>query len=144
MCFENYVSKMCFCCQTTYVHNVFLNCVSKIFQPVTHRGVARIFQRGGHTVSNTIAMAFSPRNIIGCFLKQSLTKGESRAPQDPPPRYALDTGILGKKEFRLLPIGVEPDLPIASSGALSPKSPGFKPTISFTLLRKSFSSTLKS
>ena len=50
------------------------------------RGLARIFQRGegGHTVSNIIVMAFSPRNIVGCFLKKSLTKGGSRAPQDPP------------------------------------------------------------
>ena len=31
-----------------------------------------------------IVMAFSPRNIIGCFLKKRLTKGESRASQDPP------------------------------------------------------------
>ena len=53
------------------------------------RGVARIFQRGGggHTVSNIIVMAFSPRNIVGCFLKKRFTKG-SRAPQDPP-RYAF-------------------------------------------------------
>ena len=35
-------------------------------------------------------MAFSPRNIVGCFLKKRLTKGGggSRAPQDPP-NYAL-------------------------------------------------------
>ena len=35
------------------------------------RGVARIFQRGGgggHTVSNNMVMAFSPRNIVGCLL----------------------------------------------------------------------------
>ena len=45
---------------------------------------------GGHTVSNIIVMAFSPRNIIGCFLKKGLQRGGgSRAPQDPP-RYALD------------------------------------------------------
>ena len=42
-------------------------------------------------MSNIIVMAFSPRNIIGCFLKKRLTKGGggSRAPQDPP-RYALE------------------------------------------------------
>ena len=39
---------------------------------------------GGHTVSNIIVIAFSPRNIIGCFLKKRLTKGGSQAPQDPP------------------------------------------------------------
>ena len=56
-------------------------------------GVARSFQRGGHTGSNNIVMAFSPRNIVGYLLKKRLTKGGggSRAPQDPP-RYAHDTG----------------------------------------------------
>ena len=47
---------------------------------------------GGHTVSNIIVMAFSPRNIVGCFLKKALQRGGgggSRVPQDPP-RYALD------------------------------------------------------
>ena len=40
------------------------------------RGVARIFQRGGgHTGSNNIVMAFSPRNIVGCLLRKRLTKG---------------------------------------------------------------------
>ena len=39
------------------------------------RGVARIFQRAGHTESNIIVTAFSPRNIVGCFLKKTLTKG---------------------------------------------------------------------
>ena len=56
---------------------------------VMSRGVARIFQRGGHTGSNNIVMAFSPRNIVGCLLKKGLTKGGSRAPQDPP-SYAPD------------------------------------------------------
>ena len=59
------------------------------------RGVARIFQRGGrgHTVSNIIVMAFSPRNVVGCLLKKRLTKGgRSRAPQDPP-RYALGSTV---------------------------------------------------
>ena len=41
--------------------------------------------KGGHTVSNIIVMAFSPRNIVGCFLKKRLTKeGRSRAPLEPP------------------------------------------------------------
>ena len=51
---------------------------------MSFRGVARIFQRGGHTGSNNIVMAFSPRNTVGCMLKKRLTKGGSRAPQDPP------------------------------------------------------------
>ena len=34
-------------------------------------------------MSNIIVMAFTPRNIVGCLLKKRLTKGESRAPQDP-------------------------------------------------------------
>ena len=35
-------------------------------------------------MSNIIVMAFSPLNIVGCFLKKRLTKGGSRGPQDPP------------------------------------------------------------
>ena len=48
-------------------------------------GVARIFQRGGHTDSY---IGYSPNchlNIVGCLLTKRLTKGGSRAPQDPPP-----------------------------------------------------------
>ena len=54
---------------------------------VTCRGIARIFQRGGggHTVSNIIVMAFSPRNIVGCFLKKGLQRGGHRHPRTPPP-----------------------------------------------------------
>ena len=46
--------------------------------------VARIFQRGGHTDSY---IGYSPNchlNIVGCLLTKRLTKGGSRAPQDPP------------------------------------------------------------
>ena len=41
---------------------------------------------GGHTVSNNIVMAFSPRNIVGCLLKKGLQRGGggSRTPQEPP------------------------------------------------------------
>ena len=38
---------------------------------------------GGHTGSNNIVIAFSPRYIVGCLLKKAY-KGGSRAPQDPP------------------------------------------------------------
>ena len=54
------------------------------------RGVARIFQRGGHTLSNFIVMAFSPRNIVGCLLKKGLQRGVTGTPGPPPPRYALE------------------------------------------------------
>ena len=50
------------------------------------RGVARIFQRGGgggHTVSNIIVMAFSPRNIVGCLLKKGLQRGGHGHPRTP-------------------------------------------------------------
>ena len=49
-----------------------------------NRGVARIFQRGGHTVSNMIVMVFSPRNIVGCLLKKRLTKGGVTGTPGPP------------------------------------------------------------
>ena len=51
-----------------------------------YRGVARIFQRGGgggHTVSNIIVMAFSPRNIVGCLLKKGLQRGGHGHPRTP-------------------------------------------------------------
>ena len=58
------------------------------------RGVARIFQKGGgggHTVSNIIVMAFSPRNIVGCLLKKRLTEGGHGHPRTPlaTPLYAI-------------------------------------------------------
>ena len=46
-------------------------------------GVARIFQRGGHTLSNRVYSRFRNLNIVGCLSKKRLTKGASRAPQDP-------------------------------------------------------------
>ena len=58
----------------------------EVYNKRTFQGRSQDFSRGGggdHTVSNIIVMAFSPRNIVGCFLKKSLTKGGSRAPQDP-------------------------------------------------------------
>ena len=45
------------------------------------RGVARFFKGGGgHTVSNIIVMAFSPRNIVGCLLKKGLQRGVTGTP----------------------------------------------------------------
>ena len=46
-------------------------------------GVARNFQRGGHTGSNNIVMAFSPRNIVGCLLKKGLQRGGHGHPRTP-------------------------------------------------------------
>ena len=60
-----------------------------IIFPVQYRGVARIFQKGGHTVSNIIVMAFSPRNIVGCLLKKGLQRGGGHGHPRIPPRYAL-------------------------------------------------------
>ena len=56
------------------------------------RGVARIFQRGGHTVSNIIVMAFLPQNIVGCLLKKSLQRGGGEGHGHP--RTPLDTPLL--------------------------------------------------
>ena len=51
-------------------------------------GVARIFQRGGGGGGHTDSyIGYSPNchlNIVGCLLTKRLTKGGSRAPQDPP------------------------------------------------------------
>ena len=64
-----------------------LTCVS--------RGVARIFQRGGHTVSKQglfnygqdIVMAFSPP-VVGCLVKKACKRGGHGHPRTPP-GYAL-------------------------------------------------------
>ena len=40
-----------------------------------HSGVARTFQKGGHTGSNIIVVLFSPWNIEGCLLKKGLQRG---------------------------------------------------------------------
>ena len=48
------------------------------------RGVAKIFQRGGHTVSKIIDMPFSPRNIIDRFLKKGLQGGGVTGTPAPP------------------------------------------------------------
>ena len=42
-----------------------------------------MFQRGGHTVSNIIVMAFSPLNIVGCLLKKGLQRGVTGTPGPP-------------------------------------------------------------
>ena len=82
--------------------------LSSVFVSV-FRGVARICQRGrgggGHNVSNIIVMAFSRRNIVGCFLKKlRLAKGGSRAPQDPPSLrpWFYNYGLKWTRVFRLV------------------------------------------
>ena len=61
-------------------------------------GVARIFQRGGHTDSYRGYSSDCHLNIVSCLLTRRLTKGGSRAPQDPPPppgyAYGLSVGLL--------------------------------------------------
>ena len=38
---------------------------------------------GGHTGSNNIVMAFSPRNIVGCLLKTGVQRGGHGHPRTP-------------------------------------------------------------
>ena len=54
---------------------------------------------GGHTGSNNIVMAFSPRNIVGCLLKKGLQRGRSRAPHDPPSYAPVVGGLNGVMAF---------------------------------------------
>ena len=56
-------------------------------------GVARIFQRGGHTVSDRGYSRFRNLNIVGCLSKKRLTKGgHGHQDRNPPPlpSYALE------------------------------------------------------
>ena len=66
------------------IHHTVLS-IFEVDQKRMNMGVARIFQRGGHTDSY---IGYSPNchlNIVGCLLTKRLTKGGSWAPQDPPP-----------------------------------------------------------
>ena len=57
-------------------------------------GVARIFQRGGHTDSYRGYSSDCHLNIVSCLLTRRLTKGGSRAPQDPPGyAYVIDLDV---------------------------------------------------
>ena len=49
---------------------------------------------GGHTVSNIIVMAFSPRNVVGCLLKKRLTKGGVTPGAPPSLRPCSDENVL--------------------------------------------------
>ena len=56
--------------------------------------VARIFQRGGHTLSNRGYSRFRNLNIVGCLSKKRLTKGGLGHPRTP-----LATPL--RKEYRM-------------------------------------------
>ena len=71
-----------------------------------NRGVARIFQRGGHTLSNIIVMAFSPRNIVGCLLKKGLQRGGGGVTGTPGPPLA--TPLMKRLGILLLPLDGKP------------------------------------
>ena len=74
--------------------------MNKLF---SYRGVARIFQRGGHTVSNIIVMAFSPRNIVACLLKKGFSTkgGVTGTPAEDPPHATPFIYYLRDWMFRL-------------------------------------------
>lgn len=66
-------------------------------------GVARIVQREGHTESYRGYSSDFDLNIVGCLLRKRLTKGESQALQDPPPRppgYALVSEDISMRELK--------------------------------------------
>ena len=80
--------------------------LQRVQNAAVRRGAARSFQRGGgggHTVSNHIVMAFSPRNIVGCLLKKGLKTtaykgGFTGTLGPPPPSFALGPiGVLTAK-----------------------------------------------
>ena len=52
-----------------------------------HQGHSQDFSKGGggggHTGSNNIVMAFSPRNIVGCLLKRFTNGGVTGTPGHP-------------------------------------------------------------
>ena len=54
------------CCCILYIQIIWLP---------TLQGRSQDFSKGGHTVSNIIVMACSPRNIVDCLLKKDLQRG---------------------------------------------------------------------
>ena len=62
-------------------------------------GVARIFQRGGHTDSYRGYSSDCHLNIVSCLLTRRLTKGGSRAPQDPPLATPMVSSLSFTRKF---------------------------------------------
>ena len=50
---------------------------------ILNKGRSQDVSKGGHTVSNIIVMAFSPRNIVDCLLKKGLQRGSHGHPRTP-------------------------------------------------------------
>ena len=66
--------------------------IMSIGVPRRVQGRSQDFSKGGggcHTVSNIIVMAFSQRNIVGCFLKKGLQRGGGGTGTPGPPHHAL-------------------------------------------------------
>ena len=82
--------------------SVTLSLLKKYKKGIPLHGRSQDFQRGGHTDSY---IGYSPNchlNIVGCLLTKRLTKGGSRAPQDPPPPgYALAAMMMSTRRLRL-------------------------------------------
>ena len=60
---------------------------------------------GGHTVSNIIVMAFSPRNIVGCLLKKKAYKGSVTGTPGPPLATPLERPENFLNDFKMLVFG---------------------------------------
>ena len=78
-----------------------------LYKEAYHMGVARIFQRGGHTDSYRGYSSDCHLNIVSCLLTRRLKKGGSRAPQDPP-WLRLWLTILSVQHHLILNIGIKP------------------------------------
>ena len=83
------------------------------------QGRCQDFSQGGHTESNIIVMAFSPRNIVGCFLTKAGGGGHGH------PRTPLATPLVFS--------------PTSSPGKSALGTRLYFPFIYFSLLSPSFS-----
>ena len=77
-------------------------------------------------MSNIIVMAFSPRNIVGCFLKKGLQKGGHGHPRNPP-RYALE--LSGTLFGKVTPQGRRSIFPMGGGGLTSDLKLGTEETL---------------
>ena len=69
--------------------SVRIPCASRFIPQARSQDLSKGGGGGGHTVSNIIVMAFSPRNIVGCLLKKGLQRGGGGGVTGTPGHFSL-------------------------------------------------------
>ena len=90
-------------------------------------GVARIFQRGGHTDSYRGYSTDCHLNIVGCLLTKWLTKGGVTGTPGPPLATPLRTSV--RKIFLIRPVEMTKKEILSSQFALARKELNLNPVV---------------